>query len=74
MNGSTYQRCGCRAADGKELGSACPELPKRTHGARYVAVRIDTSAGRKLIRRKLGDAREFGKRALTRSSTTSATS
>lgn len=62
MNGSTYQRCGCRDADGKPLGGACPELTKRTHGSRYIAVRIDTSGGRALIRRKLGDARDSGKR------------
>lgn len=29
MKGSTYKRCKCRDADGKELGAACPKLRRR---------------------------------------------
>ncbi len=33
MNGSTYQRCYCRDAAGKQLGKRCPKLTQRTHGS-----------------------------------------
>src|SRR6266540_6919713 len=37
MRGRIFKRCRCRAVgpDGKrrELGAACPDLPKRSHGA-----------------------------------------
>jgi hypothetical protein len=26
MSNSVYRRCGCRGADGKQLGDACPQL------------------------------------------------
>lgn len=32
MKGSTFLRCGCRDADGKQLGQACPKLAGRRHG------------------------------------------
>src|SRR4051794_13216232 len=39
MKGSTFKRCGCRDPEtGKQLGSRCPRLRRRTHGkwwARY---------------------------------------
>jgi hypothetical protein len=26
MKGSTYKRCACKGADGRQLGTACPRL------------------------------------------------
>ncbi len=42
MRGSTFQRCGCRDADGKQLGARCPRLGHKGHGTwwfRYDAPR-----------------------------------
>ncbi len=32
MKGSTFRRCGCRDASGKQLGQSCPKLTSRRHG------------------------------------------
>jgi integrase len=32
MKGSTFRRCGCRDASGKQLGQSCPKLASRRHG------------------------------------------
>jgi integrase len=49
--GSTFRRCNCRGPDGKELGARCPDLGKRHHGSWGYAIRIDTSTGRKAVKR-----------------------
>jgi integrase len=47
MKGSTYKRCKCRDADGKELGSACPKLRRANdtwnprHGTWYFRLELD---------------------------------
>jgi hypothetical protein len=45
------KRCGCRDADGKPLGSRCPDLGKRHHGSYEAALRIETSKGRRKLHR-----------------------
>ncbi|MGH3274328.1 MAG: hypothetical protein ACRDNZ_08395, partial [Streptosporangiaceae bacterium] len=45
------KRCGCRDAEGRKLGSACPKLRQRHHGSYEAAPRIDTTAGRKKLHR-----------------------
>lgn len=50
--GSTGKRCGCRDPEtGKQLGAQCPDLRKRHHGDYYFEVRIDTTAGRRKLKR-----------------------
>ncbi len=51
MRGNTFRRCGCRDAAGRQLGKACPDLAKRSHGTAGFAVWIDTIAGRQQLRR-----------------------
>jgi integrase len=34
--GGVAKRCECRGSDGKLLGSACPQLAKKNHGAPYI--------------------------------------
>jgi integrase len=58
MTGSTFVRCSCRGADGKQLGAACPALTDRRHGMRVVQVRLDTSTGRVRYKRTVGPARD----------------
>jgi hypothetical protein len=43
MTGSTYKRC--------PHGAGCPGLGKRRHGSWFYAVRLNTTAGRVLVRR-----------------------
>ncbi len=51
-NGSTYKRCGCTDPDtGRQLGAACPDLRKRHHGTWCYEVRIDTTGGRRKLKR-----------------------
>jgi integrase len=33
VRGSTFQRCGCRNADGRQLGARCPRLGHKGHGS-----------------------------------------
>jgi integrase len=40
MKGSVYKRCGCRGADGKQLGASCPRLKAAGHGAWYAAIEL----------------------------------
>ncbi len=51
MNGSTFRRCGCRDKNGRQLGRACPALAKRDHGTAGFAVWLETTAGRRQLRR-----------------------
>ncbi|MBA2769507.1 MAG: site-specific integrase [Sporichthyaceae bacterium] len=49
MRGSTFQRCGCRDATGRQLGADCPQRSRRGHGSwwiRYDAPR-DTDGQRR---------------------------
>lgn len=50
--GTTYKRCGCKGADGKQLGAKCPDLRKRHHGTWAYKVPVDTTAkpARNLVR------------------------
>ena len=47
MKGSTYKRCKCRDADGKELGAGCPKLKRSTgawnskHGVWYFQLELE---------------------------------
>ena len=43
MTGNTFKRC--------PHGTGCPDLSKRRHGSWFYAVRLDTAAGRVLVRR-----------------------
>lgn len=48
MKGSTFQRCGCRDENGRQLGARCPLLGRKGHGSwwfRYDAPR--SVAGRR---------------------------
>jgi len=51
VKGSTFRRCGCRdPLTGAQLGSRCPQLSKRTHGAWWY--RHELPAGRDGCRRR----------------------
>jgi integrase len=50
-NGGTFKRCACTADDGKPVGKDCPKLPGRHHGSWFWAAYLDTSKGRKLVKR-----------------------
>ncbi len=57
-NGSTYKRCGCTdPATGKQLGAQCPDLTRRRHGTWCAEIRLDTTRGRRKLKRS-GFARE----------------
>ena len=56
-NGSTYKRCGCTGPDGRQLGAGCPELSRRRHGTWCYEIRLDTTAGRRKLKRS-GFARQ----------------
>lgn len=50
--GWTYKRCGCTDPEtGKQLGEQCPELPSRRHGAWSYEIRLDTTTGRRQLKR-----------------------
>ncbi|GAC1569993.1 MAG: tyrosine-type recombinase/integrase [Candidatus Dormibacteria bacterium] len=40
MKGSTFKRCACKDADGRQLGVACPRLRGTRHGSWYFAARV----------------------------------
>jgi integrase len=59
--GSTFKRCGCRSADNKPLGAACPRLKRRngtwspSHGAWGYQVELPrTAEGRRRQARRTG--------------------
>ncbi len=63
-NGSTFRRCGCTdPTTRKQLGASCPDLAKRRHGTWCYEVRIDTTQGRRKLKRS-GFARESDARAV----------
>jgi len=43
VTGQTFKRCGCRAADGKQVGGLCPLLPRTGHGT--WCYRVDIGPG-----------------------------
>jgi integrase len=50
--GSTGKRCGCRDPEtGRQLGGACPKLRQRHHGDYFIEIRIDTTGGRRKLKR-----------------------
>ncbi|WP_084265241.1 Arm DNA-binding domain-containing protein [Actinomadura macra] len=57
MKGSTYKRCRCRGADGKEIGADCPRLHRKDgswnprHGTWYFQIELEPGPNGK--RRKL---------------------
>ncbi len=59
MKGSTYKRCKCRDADGKELGAKCPKLRRSNgtwnpkHGRWYFQLELEAGPGgkRRTLRR-----------------------
>lgn len=62
-SGRTFKRCGCKhPATGRQLGARCPDLSRRHHGWWNFGLWIDTSAGRKELKRgpyqRESDARE----------------
>jgi len=58
VNGSTYKRCGCTdPATGRQLGAACPDLRRRHHGTWCYEIRLDTTGGRRKVKRS-GFSRE----------------
>jgi hypothetical protein len=56
-NYSDLVRCGCRGPDGKQLGNSCPQLFRKDgawntrHGSAGFIGRIDTSGGKRQLRR-----------------------
>lgn len=65
MKGSTLKRCGCTGPNGRQLGARCPQLAKRRHGTCGYADRIDTSAGRRLLKRFGFPTKAAAEQALT---------
>ena len=65
MKGSTLKRCGCTGPNGRQLGARCPQLAKRRHGTYGYADRIDTTAGRRLLKRFGFPTKAAAEQALT---------
>lgn len=51
MSGSTYRRCACRDADGRQLGSTCPKLGRKGHGSWYYSVSVTAEGKRRQHKR-----------------------
>jgi hypothetical protein len=51
--GGVSKRCECRSSDGKLLGTACPQLAKKNHGAPFVRqeLPLDADGKRRQFRR-----------------------
>ncbi|HEU5472706.1 MAG TPA: tyrosine-type recombinase/integrase [Actinophytocola sp.] len=52
--GRVYRRCGCRDADGNQLGARCPTLATRNHGRWTYAVDLTTTTGTRKTQRRGG--------------------
>jgi integrase len=63
-NGSTCKRCGCTGPDGKQLGVQCPDLSRRRHGAWCYEIRLDTTTGRRKLKRSGFDTQTEARDAL----------
>jgi integrase len=66
MRGSTFQRCGCRDTDGKQLGARCPRLGHKGHGTwwfRYDAPR-DADGRRRQVKVGPFDSRRDAEAAM----------
>jgi integrase len=51
-NGATFKRCYCKdPATGRELGADCPEIGKRRHGTWCLKIRVETTGGRRQLKR-----------------------
>ncbi len=51
-NGATFRRCYCQdPAAGRELGADCPDIDKRRHGTWCLKIRVDTTTGRRQLKR-----------------------
>ncbi len=51
-NGATFKRCYCQdPATGRELGADCPDLEKRRHGTWCLKIRVETTSGRRQLKR-----------------------
>jgi hypothetical protein len=61
VRGSAFRRCSCRSPDGKQLGAGCPELGNRRHGEWYIQTRLETTEGRRLLKRAVGSAKRTSK-------------
>lgn len=52
MKGYTFKRCSCKDPDtGRERGRKCPDLTKKGHGTYGYSIKIETSGGRRELRR-----------------------
>src|SRR6266498_2998619 len=52
MRGSAFKRCSCKDPNtGKELGARCPDVDNRRHGTWGYVAWLDTSAGRRQLKR-----------------------
>ena len=56
MANDIYRRCGCRDAEGKQLGKNCPQLADPKHGTwgYYVSAGKDPKTGKRIQHRKAG--------------------
>ena len=54
MRGSTFKRCGCRDENGRQLGSRCPKLGRKVHGAWWGRYDAPRAADGKRRQEKLG--------------------
>lgn len=62
-----YRRCGCRDANGRQLGARCPQLANPRHGSWAFAVDMPSLNGdRKTMRRSGYDTRSEARAALAR--------
>lgn len=51
MRGSVYRRCGCRDANGRQLGRACPKLGNKRHGSWAYVVDVGEVEGKRQQRK-----------------------
>ncbi len=54
MSGSLRRYCGCRAEDGKQLGSSCPRLSSPSHGRWSYQIDLPSPSGKRRQTRKGG--------------------
>jgi hypothetical protein len=63
--GRVYRRCGCRDANGRQLGARCPQLANPRHGSWAFAVDMPSpDSRRKTMRRSGYDTRADARTAL----------
>jgi integrase len=65
--GRVYRRCGCRGADGRQLGARCPQLASPRHGSWTFAVDLPSpDRRRKTMRRGGYDTRSDARAAMAK--------